>query len=385
MNGFKRVTLLFLWGDIGVVAIGPDSVYGTTTTEKIQQAEEEKEQTQNQLDQTQGQIDSMKGVKKNLEGYLGELNKELAQVGNNLDILNNKVEEKKKEIEETQKKLEEVKRQVEEHYELMKLRIRHMYENGADFSYISALTEANTFTDYLSRAVYAQRFSEYDQKMLEKLKNLKSEVTKKEILLKEEEKELLNIQENVEKEHKKLGNLVKDTSTNISLYSSEISSAEARALQYEEEVRKKEEDIAALRVQLEKEREIARRAAMNRKKEVSELNIQASDRDLLAALIECEAGGESYEGKIAVGAVVMNRARSSEFPDSISGVIYQNRQFTPVASGRFAIVLARGASSSCYQAADEALSGVSNVGDCLFFRTVIPEIQGIIIGGHVFY
>ena len=371
MNGFKSVTLLFLWGAIGVVAIGPDSVYGTTTTEKIQQAEEEKEQTQNQLDQTQGQIDSMKGVKKNLEGYL--------------DVLNNKVEEKKKEIEETQKKLEEVKRQVEEHYELMKLRIRHMYENGADFSYISALTEANTFTDYLSRAVYAQRFSEYDQKMLEKLKNLKSEVTKKEILLKEEEKELLNIQENVEKEHKKLGNLVKDTSTNISLYSSEISSAEARALQYEEEVRKKEEDIAALRVQLEKEREIARRAAMNRKKEVSELNIQASDRDLLAALIECEAGGESYEGKIAVGAVVMNRARSSEFPDSISGVIYQNRQFTPVASGRFAIVLARGASSSCYQAADEALSGVSNVGDCLFFRTVIPEIQGIIIGGHVFY
>ena len=175
MNGFKRVAPLLLLGFIGVGAIGPDSVYGTTTTEKIQQAEEEKEQTQNQLNQTQGQIDSMKGVKKDLEGYLGELNKELAQVGNNLEVLNSKVEEKKKEIEETQKKLEEVKQQVEEHYELMKLRIRHMYEKGADFSYISALTEANTFTDYLSRAVYAQRFSEYDQKMLEKLKNLKNE------------------------------------------------------------------------------------------------------------------------------------------------------------------------------------------------------------------
>ena len=47
--------------------------------------------------------------------------------------------------------------------------------------------------------------------------------------------------------------------------------------------------------------------------------------------------------------------------------------------------LAQGANESCYKAADEAMAGVNPVGDCLFFRTVIPEISGKIIGNHVFY
>ena len=49
-----------------------------------------------------------------------------------------------------------------------------------------------------------------------------------------------------------------------------------------------------------------------------------SDQYLLGAIIQCEAGGESYDGKLAVGSVVMNRVKSSYFPNSVSGVIYQS-------------------------------------------------------------
>ena len=73
----------------------------------------------------------------------------------------------------------------------------------------------------------------------------------------------------------------------------------------------------------------------------SKVQTQAGDLELLAALIECEAGGEPYEGKLAVGSVVLNRVASSHFPNSVVGVIYQSGQFSPVASGRFATVLAR--------------------------------------------
>ena len=66
-------------------------------------------------------------------------------------------------------------------------------------------------------------------------------------------------------------------------------------------------------------------------------------------------------------------------------VIYQKRQFSPVGSGRLATRLSLGATESCYRAADEAMAGVQPVGNCLFFRTVIPQIKGTIIGGHVFY
>ncbi len=106
---------------------------------------------------------------------------------------------------------------------------------------------------------------------------------------------------------------------------------------------------------------------------------------LFAALIHCEARGESYEGQVAVASVVMNRVRSHKFPNTIAEVIYSPRQFTPACDGTLAKVLADGyIRQSCYDAALEALNGYSNVGDRLFFRTKNGR-DGLIIGNHVFY
>lgn len=114
----------------------------------------------------------------------------------------------------------------------------------------------------------------------------------------------------------------------------------------------------------------------------------ATDEDtliLLAALIHCEARGESYEGQVAVGAVVMNRVRSAAYPDTIYGVIYASGQFSPAMSGKLDKVLASGnINESCIEAAKEALSGVSNVGDRVYFRRNDGR-DGLVIGNHVFY
>lgn len=109
----------------------------------------------------------------------------------------------------------------------------------------------------------------------------------------------------------------------------------------------------------------------------------ASDLDLMAAIIECEAGGESYEGKIGVGAVIMNRIRSSQFPNTLSEVIYQSGQFSPVASGKLASVLSRGANQDCYDAARDVFAGVNTIGDCLFFHA--GSGNGLTIGNQTFY
>ena len=107
---------------------------------------------------------------------------------------------------------------------------------------------------------------------------------------------------------------------------------------------------------------------------------------LLASIIYCEAGGESYEGKQAVGAVVCNRVRSSRYPDTLSGVIYASGQFTPAMTGKLDRVMARGSiPQSCYDAAKDALSGYTNVGDALYFRRNNGTRQGLVIGNHVFY
>ncbi len=106
---------------------------------------------------------------------------------------------------------------------------------------------------------------------------------------------------------------------------------------------------------------------------------------LLAALIQCEAGGESYEGQVAVGAVVMNRVRSAAYPNSIHGVIYASGQFTPALSGKVdALYMSGNIKQSCIEAATAAINGTSNVGDCTHFRRNDGR-EGIVIGNHVFF
>ena len=109
------------------------------------------------------------------------------------------------------------------------------------------------------------------------------------------------------------------------------------------------------------------------------------DVTLLAALIQCEAGNECYDGQLAVGAVVVNRVRSGGYPSSIYGVIYQSGQFTPAGRGSVASVAASGPKSSCIQAAQAALSGVDNTGGALSFRPVSSGRGGVVIGNHVFF
>jgi uncharacterized protein YgiM (DUF1202 family) len=106
---------------------------------------------------------------------------------------------------------------------------------------------------------------------------------------------------------------------------------------------------------------------------------------LLGALIQCEAGNGSYEGMVAVGAVVMNRVRSGAYPSTISGVIYQSGQFTPALNGSVANVAAGGVKSSCLQAAQEALSGVDNTNGALSFRSAASGCGGTVIGANVFF
>lgn len=109
-----------------------------------------------------------------------------------------------------------------------------------------------------------------------------------------------------------------------------------------------------------------------------------SELDMLAAIIQCEAGGESYKGQVAVGAVVVNRVKSSRYPNSVESVIKQKSQFSPVRSGRFAKVLKKGARSSCYKAAKAALSGESPVGNAKSFRAGHSK-KGTQIGNQYFF
>ena len=147
-----------------------------------------------------------------------------------------------------------------------------------------------------------------------------------------------------------------------------------------------EEERAALEEKAAEE--AAKKAAQTTTTMVTQNASVAANCDevtLLAALIQCEAGSECYEGQLAVGAVVMNRLRSGAYPSSLYDVIYQSGQFTPAGNGKVASVISSGVSGSCLQAAQEALSGVDNTGGALSFRRASSGQAGVVIGNHVFF
>ena len=368
-----------------VAAMSVSVVYAQTTQEKIDQAEKEKKDTENKLDNANQNIDSLKGSQNALKGKLNNLNEQLEQVGDNLNQLESRISSKQQDILQTQAALEEAQQVEQEQYELMKARMKFLYEQG-ESSYLELLLTSKSLGDILNRAEYISEVNLYDQRLLQEYQTTCAQVAETEQQLQTQLADLGDMKVQVEAEQSKVSGLVSQTANSIAGYANEIDAAEAEAENYENLIAQQNQNIAALKKQLAEERRLSDLAASSAKRDISEVTFADGDRYLLANLIYCEAGGEPYEGKVAVGAVVINRVLSSVYPDTVTGVIYQRKQFSPVASGRLAAALAAGkATQSCYQAADESMAGVTNVGNCVYFRTPIEGLTGISIGGHIFY
>lgn len=353
--------------------------------QKINQQKEEKEKTENEISERQDELEDLNQTTEGLKGQLNNLNADLTEVSNNLAELEEKIILKNEEIEKTQEELAEAKRIEEEQYAAMKKRIQFMYERG-DYVLLEALFGAASFSDLLNRQDYIEQLSAYDRNKLEEFKTVRQNVEDTEARLSKEKKELDALKVTVEAEQSRVAGLVSQTSGKISNYQNEISRTEAEMIEYERQLAEQNNSIEELQKQLEEERRLSRLAAQSAWRDISEISFADGDRYLLANLIYCEAGNQPYEGQVAVGAVVMNRVMSSVFPDTVVGVIYQNKQFSPVASGRLALALAENhATQACYSAADAAMSGTTTVGNCLFFRTPIEGLSGTQIGGHIFY
>lgn len=117
-------------------------------------------------------------------------------------------------------------------------------------------------------------------------------------------------------------------------------------------------------------------------------NLSNSDLYLLSCCVYGEARGESYTGKVAVAAVVLNRVKSSNFPNTVSGVIYQKGAFTCVSDGQINL----GTNDECTRAAQDALNGWDPSGGALYYFNpntatsawIWSRPQLVTIGRHIF-
>ena len=137
---------------------------------------------------------------------------------------------------------------------------------------------------------------------------------------------------------------------------------------------KREEVLEQIRFREEEAKKAAEEAARQER---------ISLEKLMASIIFCEAGNQSHEGQVAVGAVIMNRVRDGAFPDTVEEVVYQSGQFGPVATGWLDKVRSTdGYTEAAMQAARDVLAGANPIGNCLYFD---QGGYGMQIGAHYFH
>ncbi|MDE7431740.1 MAG: cell wall hydrolase [Lachnospiraceae bacterium] len=395
-------------------------VVGNATQNNMSDLESEKKSNEENLSSYEQQASGLLETKTSLENLVSGLNSEIALINEKIADIEKQIADKTLQIEATGEELESAKISEQKQYDDMKLRIKFIYEMG-ETSYFDVLLSGASFVNTLNKVEYVSELIKYDRTMMNKYQDTMRLIEEKEKSYQSEQQELLTLKEELSAQRQLIADKITSTNEQILLYADDIAAAEAAALEYERKIEANRRAIEdeSRRIEessiLEAESiERANRERESREKASREESIRneqgssgkqeettspqnsgenkpnykpaADDIDMLAALIECEAGDQSYYGMLCVGAVVMNRISSSRFPNTLYEVIYQPYQFTPVTvSGRFALVLARGANETCYRAAREVLEQGNIVGSWLFFRMNDGSRQGEIIGDHVFY
>lgn len=381
----RTIVSIILCASMYMAMIPQFEAYALTTKEQLEQAQKQHEETKDKINDGKENISNLQGERNSLQGELNNLTDELEAISEELEKLEKKIADKESEIEQTVADLEEAKRTEEEQYEAMKKRIQFMYERQ-DFVLSEILFSSAGLGDMLNKADYIASLSKYDRKMLDQYEATRISVEETQARLEQEKADLDEYHVQVVDKQKEVQEYVDSTASNIKQYTGQIKTAEAAVEAYEAQAKKEAEDIAALKKKYEEELALSKLAASSKWRDISEVTFAEGDRMLLANLIYCEAGNQPYAGQLAVGAVVINRVLSTVYPNTVVGVIYQNKQFSPVGDGHLALALAQDkATEACYKAADEAMTGHTNVGNCVYFRTPIEGLTGIQIGGHIFY
>lgn len=369
---------------LGMLSV--NTSYAKTTQQNIEDAKNQINSLQQQKEEAQEEVDDISDKKGDIEANLNGLNGELQNIASSMNKLEGEIETKETEIARAQDELAAAELRSKEQYEDMKVRIRFIYENSTASAW-QTLLEASSMKDFLNRTEYISQINTYDRQKLDEFQLVQQEIAEQKAGLEADMETLVAMQDEMKQNQKRVNSLISTAQANLAQTNEELAQAQGDV----NELEKKLADMIAYEQKLEEQKareDAARLEAIKQQEQEDTSGVvyvpTDSDAYLLGAIIQCESEGEPYAGKLAVGSVVLNRVKSSYFPNTISGVIYQSGQFSPVASGRLAYRLQAGVNNECLQAAQEVLNGNITL-SCLYFRRNNGIIQGTVIGNHVFY
>lgn len=391
------------------------------TQDKIDKVKQEKSEAEEEKKKTEQEQNKLNNAKSEMENYLKELDNQSKSLNEQVAELDQQITDKESQVSSMEGRIEEAQADLDKQYEDMKTRIQYMYENDQT-AVQNIITAALTggLTGLLNQVEYTVSVNQYDRNMLENYKVSKADLDDQYAKLQDEQDALELLKTETEKKKQQVADQQAATGSKLSEYEKLLAQKEGEITDMAEFIKEKTDLLNQLIAKAVQEEAAARiraaqqaAASMNTSGNIQQADsgisggsVSLSDYEImmLATIIYCEAGNQGTDGQLAVGYVIMNRIRSSRFPNTLEGVLRQSKQFEPVGSGRFDLVLKAEqdddipniVTQSCWNAARAVVNGTSNVGESLFFRTWAPvpslvtnlQNGGVpywIIKDHIFY
>ena len=350
------------------------------TQQAISNLEKQTKETKDAISALQGQKEQTQASVSNLENQKGSLQSTINGYSNKLSSLDVEISEAEDamaevsaEIVQLNSELFDAQQLEKDRYEALKKRLKNTYESGGTGGLVRVLLESGSLGELLTKSEYLNAIVRYDRQKISEYKELQAQIEAKKKVVEEKEAEIDAYQNELDEKHDELEGLTDAVKGQLSATNNSLNNEKSKLADYDNQLAALDEKMKALESQVaaaqaKLAQQIAERLALT--KEDTGGSYSASDTELvwLAATIQAEADGESYTGKLGVGSVIMNRVKSSAFPNTVIGVITQNMQFASYRSGKVELIIERGPNSTCVRAAQEVLGG-ARIGDYLFFMT----------------
>ncbi len=282
-HAIKKITALALIGTLGVVCARP------AFASVIKNAESKKAQAQEDLDEVNRQIDNIHAAQNSLQAEMNRYDDELMRLLTDMEILQGDIANQEIKIEEADAALVVANQEEAAQYEAMKQRIQYMYENGNQ-SFLAALLEADSFTDFLNRAEYVNEVYDYDRTLLGQYQDTVAQVEELTVQLDNEMEEMEELKLSYEEQQGQLEAIIAQKSSEMDNFNAKLANAQTLASQYAKTVQEQNQIIAKEKARQEAERKKAEEAKRKKEKEKSDKTKSSESGQTVTASSESAAG-----------------------------------------------------------------------------------------------
>ncbi|EHI57887.1 murein hydrolase activator EnvC family protein [Hungatella hathewayi] len=205
-------------------------------------------------------LKNLEGLKADMEAYVRELDASLESVSQEVTNLEWQIHDKEMDIERAGQELLGAKLVEQQQYQAMKLRIQYMYEMG-ETNFIDMLLQSKDMGQFLNRAEYIARITEYDKKKLDEYRAVKKDIAGREAVLEEEHAELMELKDATEIKRASVEELLKAKRSELEAFDVQISSAEGKISKYEQDIKDQEDRIKKIEAEIKRKEEAAKKEA----------------------------------------------------------------------------------------------------------------------------